>query len=126
MNRIKLLRIEHGLKQVDLAKYLNVSQSTLSGWESGLNEPDFANLKKMIELFNVSIDYLLEVANDPTPPDKKAAKPEPDIKWGDFGISFHGTPTEEDKEMIVDSVNFAMEQRRKRNEAKAKEQRDKK
>jgi integrase len=58
-NRIKLLRTEKGLKQIDLAKHLNVAQSTLSGWETGNFEIDNENLKKLADLFGCSIDYIL-------------------------------------------------------------------
>lgn len=58
-NRLKVLRSRHNIKQDDLAKILSVSQSTISGWESGRYEIDNYNLCKIAEYFNVSIDYLL-------------------------------------------------------------------
>jgi transcriptional regulator with XRE-family HTH domain len=58
-NRIKFLRIEKGMKQSELARYLKVAQSTLSGWETGKYEVDNENLKKMADLFGCSIDLLL-------------------------------------------------------------------
>ncbi|WP_268964131.1 helix-turn-helix domain-containing protein, partial [Paenibacillus sinensis] len=57
--RIKLLRTEKNMRQVDLAKHLKVAQSTLSGWENGAYEIDNENLYKMSDLFECSIDYLL-------------------------------------------------------------------
>ena len=125
MNKIKQLRLEKGVKQAELAEYLNIAQNTLSYWESGKYDIDNKSLKKIAEYFETTSDYILGLSDDPRPESKKNSPPPPDIKWGDFGISFHGTPTEEDKEMIVDSINFAMEQRKKRNEAKAKEQNEK-
>lgn len=59
MNRIKVLRLERNIKQVDLAKAVSVSQATLSGYETGKYEPDFDTLKRIAEYFDVSIDYLL-------------------------------------------------------------------
>lgn len=58
-NRIKLLRTEKKMKQVDLADYLNVAQSTVSGWENETYEVDNENLSKMADLFGCSFDYLL-------------------------------------------------------------------
>lgn len=64
MNRIKVLRTEKNMRQVDLAKHLEVGQSTLSGWENGAYEVDNENLYKMTDLFDCSIDYLLGRSND--------------------------------------------------------------
>ena len=58
-NRIKALRQEMGIKQVELARAVSVSQAALSGYETGRYEPDFATLKKIAEYFHVSVDYLL-------------------------------------------------------------------
>jgi len=58
-NRIKELRQSRKITQVELAKYLNVSQGTLSFWEQEKYEPDTKSLKKLAEYFGVSIDYLL-------------------------------------------------------------------
>lgn len=59
MNRIKSLRAELEMKQTDLAKQLKVGQNTVSNWETGRTEPDFACLQKMSQIFHVSIDYIL-------------------------------------------------------------------
>ena len=59
MNRIKVLRLERNIKQVDLAKAVSVSQAALSGYETGKYEPDFDTLKRIAGYFDVSIDYLL-------------------------------------------------------------------
>lgn len=63
MNRIKILRIEKGMKQSELAEYLKVAQSTVSGWENGNYEVDHENLYKIADLFDCSIDYLLGRTN---------------------------------------------------------------
>ncbi len=63
INRIKLLRVEKGMKQSELAEYLKVAQSTVSGWETGNYEVDHENLCKMADLFRCSIDYLLGRTN---------------------------------------------------------------
>lgn len=59
MNRIRDLRLNSGMKQVDLAKALSISQAALSGYETGKYEPDFETLKKFADYFSVSVDYLL-------------------------------------------------------------------
>ncbi len=66
MNRIKELRKQHGLKQTDLCKQLGVTQGALSGWENENYEPDIKALKKMAEIFNVSVDYILCMTDEPS------------------------------------------------------------
>lgn len=59
MNKIKQLRLVHGMKQADLAHRLNVRQTTISNWENGKTEPDYSSLQMMASIFNVSTDYIL-------------------------------------------------------------------
>lgn len=59
MNDIKRYRLAAKMKQSDLAKLLAIGQTTISNWETGYTEPDFASLRKMSELFDCSIDELL-------------------------------------------------------------------
>jgi len=100
-----------------------VAQNTLSNWENDKYEPDKDSIKKIAKYFNTTADYILGLSDDPAPPEKgEPTRSPPDLSWGNFGISFYGTPTEDDKEMVMDSINFAMEQRRKRNAAKRGEQ----
>ncbi|MEG1753598.1 MAG: helix-turn-helix transcriptional regulator [Christensenella sp.] len=65
MNRIKELRLQHGLKQTDLSARLGITQGALSGWENENYEPDITALKKMAEIFNVSVDYILYLTDKP-------------------------------------------------------------
>lgn len=66
MNRIKELRISKGMKQVHLCSMLGVTQGALSGWENERYEPDIGSLKKMAEIFGVSIDYILNREDNST------------------------------------------------------------
>ena len=63
-NRIAELRREAGMNQRELGKELGVGQTTISAWETGRNEPDYASLHKMAQLFHASIDYLTGYAPD--------------------------------------------------------------
>lgn len=58
MNRIKEFRLKNGMTQIELAKALNISQGSVSGYETGRFEPDVETMKRMAELFNTSIDNL--------------------------------------------------------------------
>lgn len=57
--RIKHLRKEMNLLQKDLAEKLNLTQQTISLYESEKRQPDYETLQKIANFFNVSVDYLL-------------------------------------------------------------------
>ncbi len=63
--RLKQLRIERGLSQVRLAMELSVSQHTISRYETGEREADYAMLIRIADFFGVSVDYLLERTDNP-------------------------------------------------------------
>lgn len=52
------LRKSCNLTQADCSKIFNVTKSTISGWETGRNEPNITTLINIADYFNVSIDYL--------------------------------------------------------------------
>lgn len=57
--RLKQLREEKGLKQAQIAEFLNYGSTAISNYESGRNEPSYNDLIKIANFFDVSIDYLL-------------------------------------------------------------------
>ncbi|MBE5737291.1 MAG: helix-turn-helix transcriptional regulator [Clostridiales bacterium] len=57
--RLKELRIEKEIGQVELAKVLGVSKGVISLWENGLREPGMNSLILLAKYFAVSIDYLV-------------------------------------------------------------------
>ena len=59
MIKLKELREASNITQIELAKILNVSNTTISNWERGYREPDINSLIKIADYFNVSLDYLL-------------------------------------------------------------------
>lgn len=61
--RLKELRIEKQIGQVELANAINVSKGIISLWENGLREPKLNNLISLASFFNVSIDYLVGLEN---------------------------------------------------------------
>ena len=58
-NNIKILRKNMGFTQSDLAKLLHTSASTVGMYEQGRRAPDNKMLKKLSNIFCVSIDNLL-------------------------------------------------------------------
>ena len=61
--RIRELRLDKGVGQVELAKALDVSKGIISLWENGLREPKLSNLVALAKYFEVSIDYLAGLEN---------------------------------------------------------------
>lgn len=61
--RLKELRSEMNVGQVELALAIGVSKGIISLWENGLREPKLSNLISLAEYFGVSLDYLAGLAD---------------------------------------------------------------
>ena len=61
--RLKELRIEKSVGQIELAAKINVSKGIISLWENGLREPKLSNLIALAKFFEVSLDYLVGLEN---------------------------------------------------------------
>lgn len=57
--RLKNLRKQAHLTQVDVAEKLGISQPAYASWERGAKRPTQDNLVKIAQVLNVSIDYLV-------------------------------------------------------------------
>lgn len=57
--RLKELRKKRGVSQLKLALDLNMNQNTVSRYETGEREADYATLIKLADYFDVTVDYLL-------------------------------------------------------------------
>ena len=60
-NRIKKLRIESGLTQMELAEKVGLTQQAISWLELGKREPSFRAVQVIADYFDVPIDYLMGV-----------------------------------------------------------------
>lgn len=65
-SRIKIIRKNLGLSMEEFGKLFSpkASKGVVSNWENGYNNPNNERLKKIAELGNVSIDYLLHGRQD--------------------------------------------------------------
>lgn len=61
--KVKKLRKERNLKQIELAKGLGVSQSTITDIERGRRNVTMNMLKNIASFFDISVDELLETNN---------------------------------------------------------------
>lgn len=71
MNRLKDLREDKDLYQKDIAKILNIAQTTYSGYETENREMPYELLKKIAIFYNTSIDYILCLTNHKEPYPRK-------------------------------------------------------
>lgn len=81
--RIKMLRLEHGLSQEELGELIGVKRFSIYSYEKGRACPEMKGLIGLADYFKVSIDYLVgrtdnpEVNRAPYPPpeDEESQKP---------------------------------------------------
>ena len=59
MNRIRDLREDLDLRQIDVANATGIDQKTLSNYETGKTNPDSFAIIVLANFFNVTTDYLL-------------------------------------------------------------------
>jgi len=57
--RIKAIREELGLSQIQVSKDTEIAQSDISKYETGKLEPDLEKLGKLANYYEVSVDWLL-------------------------------------------------------------------
>ena len=69
--RIKALREDRDLTQQAVAEYLQITRSAYSNYENGIREFPLEVLKKLADLSDTSLDYLMER------PDEKKRYPAP-------------------------------------------------
>lgn len=61
--RLKNLRKQNNLTQVELARKINVTKSVVSAYENDMRLPSFNTLIAIARVFNVTTDFLLGVEN---------------------------------------------------------------
>jgi len=57
--KLNLLRKSNGMSQEELASQITVSRQAVSKWELNESVPDTENLIRISEIFQVSIDFLV-------------------------------------------------------------------
>ena len=58
---ISTLRKEKGMTQLELAEQMGVTDKAVSKWERDLSFPDINSIPKLAEIFEVSVDELMQV-----------------------------------------------------------------
>lgn len=57
--RISFFRKKCNMTQLDLANDIGISDKAVSKWERDLSVPDISTIKKLAEIFNVSVEDLM-------------------------------------------------------------------
>ena len=79
-NRIKDLREDRDLRQIDVAEAVGIDQRSLSNYETGKTNPDSATIIKLSRFFGVTCDYLLGVSDSVLIDNKAVVRELEDIK----------------------------------------------
>ena len=58
---IRRLRKERGFTQEELVEQLNITAQAISRWENNITSPDISTLPILANIFDVTVDYLLDV-----------------------------------------------------------------
>jgi transcriptional regulator with XRE-family HTH domain len=66
-NRLRDLREDADLNQTQVAKYLGMSQTGYSKYETGENDIPTQVLVKLAQYYKTSIDYILGLSDDKSP-----------------------------------------------------------
>ena len=61
---ISTLRKEKGMTQLELAEKMGVTDKAVSKWERDLSFPDINSIPKLAEIFEVSVDELMQVKTE--------------------------------------------------------------
>lgn len=99
-DRIRACRLSLDLTQEQLGLQVQKGGSTVRMWEIGKSEPDLETVKKLSNIFDVSVDYLLGNSDIPNPelriPDE----------YKDLPIAFYEGAKDLSQEDIDDVVKF--------------------
>ena len=61
---IASLRKENGMTQLDLADKMGVTDKAVSKWERDISYPDVNTIAKLAEVFEISVDELMQIKNE--------------------------------------------------------------
>lgn len=97
--RLKELRIARGMRQRELGDVLGYGYTTISNYESGRNEPSIADLKMIAEVFDVTVDYLVDYK---LPEECNITITDKDM---DFMLNIFLQLTKEKKKLVVNIID---------------------
>ena len=63
--RLKQLRKEKGMTQIELATALGISSGTVAMWETGKRKPSFEMMERLTDVFDKRLGYILGTSDNP-------------------------------------------------------------
>lgn len=67
IERLKEIREDKDIKQIDIAKLLKITQAQYSRYEMGINTIPLEKIEKLADFYGTSIDYLLYRTDEKKP-----------------------------------------------------------
>ena len=65
--RLRKCREDAGLTQIKVAIYCDITERAYQNYELGNREPKLGIIMRIAQFYEVSIDYLVGLTDDPTP-----------------------------------------------------------
>ena len=97
---------DHDVKQKALAKEFHVTETMLSNYLTGRNDMPVAVLVKIAQRFDISMDYLVGLCDEPEQPMS--------LSEGERAlVSAYRTLSREQRELIAQNIHFMQEQNQK-------------
>lgn len=97
--RLKQLRKSKKIMSKELASILNLTAHTIQNYENGIREPKFDTLVTIAKYFNVSLDYLFGLTDDPVLREEELSE-----EWKIVGKIF--LMSEENRKKVIEYIDF--------------------
>ncbi|WP_313428150.1 helix-turn-helix domain-containing protein [Siminovitchia terrae] len=111
--RLKIEREKRRWSQKFVAEKIGITNTVLSNYERDYRDPDTETLKRLAELYEVSIDYLL--GHETTEEDIEYYKKKISKEFPDINLMFKDMEslTAEDLREVYEYIKFKMSQKKK-------------
>jgi transcriptional regulator with XRE-family HTH domain len=83
-DRVRELQRAKGYSNRHIATLIGVNENTVSRWANGNRQPGSLSLNQLAAVLEVSLDYLMGISDDPTPPSQEIgelSKEEQRLLW---------------------------------------------
>lgn len=103
--KLRELRKRRGLSAEQLGDKIGVARTTVFGYEQGQRIPDMITIKKIAELFNVTVDYLVGTQLKPPSHNVREVLSRSDLTWDGIPL------TEEELKQTRDFLSWIIREK---------------